>query len=120
MRKGTEWSSRGRPGAEGEHKSGGPREAAWAADQTREARGLLFLVAAPLCSPWLLALTCHFTVFCGRTAEMGKLGHLCKVAESPLPSINKQMKSIFVLLTHRKGRRMFGRLGRNPIWKLQI
>ena len=85
------------PGAEVSRSQEVQGEVAWAADQAREARGLLFLIPAPLCSPLLLALNrLHFTVLCGRRVEIGKLRHLYKASESPLPSINKQMKSIFV------------------------
>lgn len=77
-------------------ESEGLREAAWAADQARDPRSLLFLITTPLCSPFLLAFDLSpLTVSCGRI-ETGTLAHLYKVAESPLPFLNKQMKSIFV------------------------
>lgn len=71
----------------GEHESGAPR----AADQ--RGKGLALLRGSPFLPVFELS---HPTVFCVRRVEIGKLGHLYKVAESPLPSINKQMKPIFV------------------------
>lgn len=64
---------------------------------SQRARGLLFLITPPPRSLFRLTFDwSHLTVFRGRRVEMGKLGHLHKVTESPLPSMNKQMKSIFV------------------------
>lgn len=88
-------------GDRGEQESGGSRETL----QTKPERQRACSSSSqpPLCSAFLLAFDwSRFTVFCGWRAALGKLRHLYKAAESPLLSINKQMKATFVQLTHRK------------------
>lgn len=91
--KGQKWSSRDWPDAEVSQEVWGRQPGLQTKPEMQGGRSssLPPHCALPPLSFW--PVLSSLTVSCGRTET---LGHLYKVAESPLPFLNKQMKSIFV------------------------